>query len=88
MATKFREHRGGLAESMETVVEVETKADLAAHMRSKLAPFGFNFEDADLMVKPYGENGLPMHDERIGWDTYVVTIEGYGVAGFTNGALV
>ncbi len=81
MPTKFREHRGGLAESLETTVEVQTKAELAAHMRSKISPFGFFFEDDDLTVEPYG------FDDRIGWDTYIVQIDGYGVAGFTNGAL-
>lgn len=81
---KFREHRGGLAESLETTVEVETKADLVAHMRSKLSPFGFHFEDADMTIKPYGADP---YDSRIGWNTFIVTIDGYGVAGFTNGAL-
>jgi hypothetical protein len=38
------------------------------------------FKDEDLKVAPYG--GV---DKRCGWDTYIVTIEGYGVMGFTDG---
>ena len=76
---KFREHRGGLTESMATVVDVDGKTALIALMRDRLKPYNFTFEDADLTVEPY------VFDERIGWDTYIVSIKGYGVAGFTDG---
>lgn len=76
---KFREHRGGLAESMETTIELEDRAALIAHCRALLDQWYFSFRDEDLSVEPYGR------DERIGWDTHIVTIKGYGVMGFTDG---
>lgn len=77
---KFREHRGSLDESMETCVELDDRADLVAHMRRQLAHYYFEFEDAQLKVEPYAI------DKRIGWlDTHIVTIDGYGVVGFTDG---
>jgi len=78
---KFREHRGGLAEAMETVVEVEGMRGLVAHMQ-KLAeqwPSMPVINVNTVKVKPYG------FDSRINWDTHLVTVEGYGVFGFTDG---
>lgn len=75
-ATQFREHRGSLEDSLATCVQIFDMADLEQHLFKKLAlPRG------TLKVTPY------CRDERLaGWlDTHVVTIEGYGVAGFTNG---
>ncbi len=74
MSTKFRPQRGGLAEAMREVVEVENRDELAAHIGYPI-----------LRVVPYG--GI---DERIGWDTYVVVARypyGDEIAGFTNGPL-
>jgi len=73
---RFREHRGTLADSMATVVEVADRAALVAHVENLLG------HAADIEVKPYG--GV---DQRNGWDTYIVTLAGYGVLGFTDGAL-
>ncbi len=67
---KFREHRGTLAEAMETVVELEpTLAAVALHLKVK---------PKQVQVKKY------TYDDRIGWDTYIVTVDGDAV-GFTNG---
>lgn len=86
---KFREHRGGLAESMATCVEVADRAALIAVIEQRLAPFGRPFTraqiDAGLDVEPYGCSGMPLLDLRIGWYTYIVTLDGYGVLGFTDG---
>lgn len=83
---KFREHRGGLAESMATVIEVPDRAALVAHVKKMLAPFYFGGDiEAGLNVEPYGCSGLPLLDLRIGWQTYIVTLKGYGVLGFTDG---
>ena len=77
---KLREHRGGLAESMATVVEIEpTLGAVVARVRQVLAPWGVKIKKREVKVAPY------CFDDRIGWDTHVVTVEGYGVFGFTDG---
>jgi hypothetical protein len=80
---KFREHRGGLAESMETVVEVANRVELIIHLAHLMERYpGTVVDFQKIKIEPYGG-----WDERIGWDTYIVTLEGYGVLGFTNGPL-
>ena len=76
---KFREHKGHLADSMKTVVDVADRRALVALLQSLLQPYDFTFSDEDLKVEPYE------FDDRVNWDTHIVTIEGYGVAGFTDG---
>lgn len=67
---KFRPHRGTLEEAMKEVVELPaTKRALAAYLEEPLEL---------LQVKHY------MQDDRIGWDTYIVTINDQAV-GFTDG---
>jgi hypothetical protein len=78
---KFREHRGNLAESMETMVEFQDKQALVAHLRYLLRPFNFRVEDKDVAARLYSTSG----DQRIGWEkVYVVTVHGYGVVGFSD----
>ncbi len=74
---KFRFHRGGLEDSMATVVEIEsTKKAITTHCNNTMgATF---YIPQDIEVKPYG------YDDRIGWDTHVVT-NPMGVLGFTDG---
>jgi hypothetical protein len=80
---KLRQHRGGLAESMATTVEIEaTMPSLLAAMRPVMAPWGVDLTPDMVHVEPYG--GI---DKRIGWDTYIVTMDGRGVYGFTDGPL-
>lgn len=77
---KFREHRGGLDESMATCIEVADRDALVSHIRRQLSQYHYGFEPYLLKVTPYGS------DKRIGWlDQHIVTIEGYGVVGFTDG---
>lgn len=47
--------------------------------RLELEPWGFEVEPAHIDVSPY------VFDDRNGWDTYIVTVEGYGVLGYTDG---
>ena len=76
---KFREHRGGLDESLKTLKDLPDRAALVAHVRELLSPFQFDFADDELLVLKY----LP--DPRIGWDPqYIVRINRYGVIGFTD----
>jgi hypothetical protein len=78
---KFREHRGGLAESMITMVEVPDVPSLIAHIRQLLSRYVFEFPDDAVHIRLY----LDTVDKRIGWKkTYIVTIDKYGVIGWTD----
>lgn len=78
---KLREHRGLLADSMKTVVEIDpTIESLANAIQNSLHDFLCVDKDK-IKVKPY------VYDDRIKWDTHIVTIDGYGVYGFTDGPL-
>jgi hypothetical protein len=68
---KYRDHRGGLRASMETVREIAPKIDALAIIL-KVPP-------SAIIVEKYGD-GI---DERIGWDTHLVCVEGLPV-GFTD----
>jgi len=80
---KFREHRGGLIESMETLVDLPDRTALIDHCRKLLAPFKFEFNATALKVTPYfvmDGNTILRGNDRIGWkEVYIVTIDGYGV---------
>lgn len=78
---KYRDHRGSLSDSMKTVQEFEVKADLTDYLQKDLDKFGFKLKPGDVKIRPYG------HDSRINWNTHIVTIDHYGVAGFTDGIL-
>ena len=67
---KYRDHRGSLSASMQTVVET-IKEELEAHLVKELGP-------GKIKIEKYG------FDPRIGWDTYIVTHNGRAV-GFTDG---
>jgi hypothetical protein len=78
---QFREHRGALLESMRTVRTVKSMAELRAICRGLLGAYGSVPSDDQIKMRPYG------YDGRIKWHTYIVTVEGYGVVGFTDGPL-
>lgn len=65
-------------------VDIEqTREALVAHVRAEFAawPTMDNFHFDQLRVSPYYGD-----DDRIGWrDVHIVTIDGYGVVGFTEG---
>jgi hypothetical protein len=82
----YRPQRGGLAESLAEAQQFATSAEVRKHV---IFEFATNFlaEPPDEPVyarevqwKYYGK------DERIGWDTYMITLRGY-VMGFTNAPL-
>ncbi len=66
----YRDHRGGLAESMETVLEMSDFSELERHI-FKL------YGKGEITIKPYG------FDKRINWNTHIVCHDGH-VTGFTN----
>lgn len=75
---KFREHRGSLAESMKTEVDVEGLDGLLAHIRKLAEPWPTfpPVTSETVRVSPYGF--------VTGW--HIVTLDGYGVLGFTDSA--
>ena len=83
---KFREHRGDLKDSMATCVTVADTAALMAHIADIFQePMmrGFPYLPEKVHVSEYDREP----DSRIGWArTYIVTIDGYGVLGFTDEA--
>ncbi len=78
--TLYREHRGSLDDSMQTVIEIKSKAELREHILKvgDWAPLA-----GKLTIEKYGTKSL---DERIGWDTHIV-VWNKTVMGFTNGPL-
>lgn len=76
---RFREHRGGLNESMSTVVELDPTIDaLKAHLNGILENWKVT-RPLKLNITHYA------YDSRINWDTYMVKAEGSGfVVGFTD----
>ena len=74
----FRSQRGSLEESMRTVVDLRNRADLLEHLRRILAP----------MPVPPRRVGVRYYcyDARIGWPTFLVTVDGQAV-GFTDGRI-
>ena len=79
---KLRQHTGSLAASMATTIEIEPSIDaLADTIRSTLDQYGIDAL-GPVHVEPYG--GI---DARTGWDTHIVIVDGYGVYGFTDGAV-
>jgi hypothetical protein len=75
---KFREHRGGLTESLDTTVEVAGMADILK--RVQLIHGWNHILLEDLAAEPYGGD-----DDRIGWkDVHIITVNG-AAFGFTEG---
>jgi len=80
---KLREHRGNLAESMATVIEIPpTLEALKTVINNELSVFGVpEITDNMIRIEPYG------FDKRINWNTHIVMIAGYGVYGYIDGPL-
>lgn len=79
---KLRQHRGQLANSMATVIEIAPyRSSLALAVNDEMAEFGFAVAEEAIHVEHCGR------DDRNGWDTHIVTIDGYGVYGFVDGPL-
>lgn len=78
---KIRQHRGSLSDSMETVRKVEDRAELVRVVQDSLRPFGVDVAADQISVTPYAK------DERIGWDTHLIQVEGYGVWGMADGPI-
>ena len=84
---RIRQHTGGLSESLATTQDIPATAQAVADYFNKRwgAPVGWGdaVAPADIEVKPY------CRDDRIGWDTHIVTWKQrhWGAVGFTDGPL-
>jgi hypothetical protein len=78
---KFREHRGGLDDSLATTVMLADKAALIAHVTHLLEayPGAPPVTESTFHVKHL------IYDQRCDWDTFICTLDDYGVVGFTDG---
>jgi len=77
----YRPHRGSLNDSLTEVVEVNDFPQLVRHMRREVErwyPIDQLPTLENTKLEHYG------YDERIGWDTYLVTVNGQAW-GYTNG---
>lgn len=79
--TLYRPHRGSLATAMKEVVEITGRQELVDHLRKSYMN-EVNESGSNVVVEKYG-TGI---DDRIGWDTHIVTVNGFP-DGFTNGPL-
>jgi hypothetical protein len=75
---KFRPHRRLLAESMAEVVELASTKKALASYYNKTVRSGPALTADKIELRPYG------FDDRIGWNAYLVTAEGFGLIGFTD----
>lgn len=81
---KIREHRGSLEGSLRTAKDIEpTKAALVECITESLKGYAVNASADSVHIEKYGK-GI---DDRCGWDTHIVTIDGWGVFGMTDGPL-
>jgi hypothetical protein len=79
---KFREHRGSLTESMQTVVELANRDELVSHLNRMFENSGpvkpEPIKPDEVEIKFY------LFDDRIGWNTYLVFVRGFGPVGFSD----
>lgn len=83
---KYRDHRGSLGDSMETLVEIDpTREALLAHLKTTWPFNNPRYPPLEgVTVERYHTGG----DSRIGWsEVWIVFLPGFGVLGFTDGDL-
>lgn len=77
----FREHRGGLDDSMKTIIVFHTRTELSRHL-VHLFPHLMT-SGAIIEARPYGGD-----DDRIGWkDVHILIANPGGPVGFIDGPL-
>ncbi len=79
---KYRDHKGGLEESMETVRVVKSEKQLIAHLNTLYD--GFTIQVEEIKFEHAG------YDKRTGWNTYYVLQrfscdDHFTIAGMSNG---
>jgi len=79
--TRYRPHRGGLADALQEVVEVDGRAGLIEHLRKTHTSFEPAFDPSKVKIEPYGGD-----DNRIGWkNVHIVVVDDWGPVGFCEG---
>lgn len=73
---KYREHRGGLDESLKSSMEFNTIKQLLDFIILQIAPYGEFIKLGDTKI------GYYCYDKRVNQELYVVSADGYGVFGF------
>ena len=71
---KYRDHKGGLEESLATTIDVNSSSDIIAHLNLFYNQFGVEVEEIKFEHCGY--------DHRINWDTYYVLARLNGSAEF------
>lgn len=83
MAFKYRDMRGGYTNSMLTMQVFESRDELVTYLQGIVDKFGAGVYDCtQITIRPY------VKEPHIGWDTHIVSMDGYGVFGFTDGPVV
>lgn len=79
-AILYRPHRSTLDEAIQVAKEVPTKAALVEKLKQdyRHTPLAAEISDETIVVMAY------KYDERIDWDTQVVSLRGHGVLGYTS----
>lgn len=75
---KFRMHRGTLEDSMEHVVELDSRPELVAYLNRELDSMRGPIADSDVEISYY------CFDYRINWRTYLVGVRDWGPVGFAD----
>ncbi len=79
---KLREHRGGLYDSLATTIEIEPTIEALENAIKYSLRNLWNLKCGSVHLSYYG------YDQRINWSCHIVTIDGFGVYGFTDGPLM
>ena len=75
----YRDHKGGLDESMATSQELNSKEDLVTYLQKSLDQYGNHALDCkEIEIESIG------FDDRTKWDTHIVSLTFYGVLGYTD----
>jgi len=82
---KYRDHRGGLDESMQTLKEFESIEDLKKYVIERSIKEGnplrfVHMESSHIEIKEYSDGP----DKRIGWDKTYIVIDNVGPIGFCD----
>lgn len=75
---RVREHRGSLVESLKTVRQIPATKEALADYINKVLDLPVMFGPGSIEIVDQGM------DERIGWNAYLIVVEGLGVFGYCD----
>ena len=79
---KFREHRGSLNESLQTLVDLDDFDALVEHIKTLFAEMGAG---APPVNHDTVRSEFYVYDPRIKWQTWLISVDGWGPVGMTDG---